>query len=127
MTVAADRAAIEHVSAGHLPPILVTGGEPTFAGTTVGRPLGTDAGATYVAARLDGAGVDRIVMFTDGLVERRHEPIDGSLDALRRTVAASAGLGAEELCDVLLERHAADAGDDIALLVADLPRAMIPT
>ncbi|UDY37614.1 PP2C family protein-serine/threonine phosphatase [Dermatobacter hominis] len=120
VTVAADGATIEQVSAGHLPPLLVTAGTTSFAGAAIGRPLGTDDGAVYEATRRDASDIDQIVLFTDGLVERRHEPIDDSLERLRATVADISNLGAEDLCDALLERHAADAGDDVAVLVADL-------
>ncbi len=61
----------------------------------------------------------RLLLYTDGLVERRDERLDVSLEALRQ-VAASAGPSIEAMCDRVLEALAPpdedDWTDDVALL-----------
>ena len=56
------------------------------------------------------------VLYTDGLVERRHEPIDDRLELLRRTVAGGdAEQIAADIMIVLIGNEPVD--DDTALLV----------
>jgi serine phosphatase RsbU (regulator of sigma subunit) len=61
---------------------------------------------------------DQLVLYTDGLVETRDDPIDKRLDHLLRLLAPPLP-SAEETCDRLLQqlRHPAD-HDDVALLIA---------
>jgi serine phosphatase RsbU (regulator of sigma subunit) len=59
-----------------------------------------------------------MLLYTDGLVERRDERLDLSLEALRQ-VAASAPSSLEAMCDRILSALAPDADgwpDDVALL-----------
>jgi anti-sigma regulatory factor (Ser/Thr protein kinase) len=57
-----------------------------------------------------------LILFTDGLVERRGESIDAGLDLLRER-AATNGQSLEGLCDGLLAQMVGDeVGDDIAIL-----------
>ena len=57
-------------------------------------------------------------MYTDGLIERRGEPIDVGIERLRRVIEARSGMRPEDLCDVVLSEVALeDPDDDIALLV----------
>jgi hypothetical protein len=61
---------------------------------------------------------DRIVLYTDGLVERRREPIDESLERLRLTAEGFDG-PVDELCAHLIEALRPPAGavhDDIAVI-----------
>jgi serine phosphatase RsbU (regulator of sigma subunit) len=61
---------------------------------------------------------DRLVLYTDGLVERRTEAIDDSLERLRGAAEGFSGSPAE-LCDHLLAVLRPPAGvphDDIALI-----------
>jgi hypothetical protein len=62
---------------------------------------------------------DAIVLYTDGLVERRGEAFDAGLARLEDAARSLSGRRAEEICDGLLEALDADsAGDDVAVLVA---------
>lgn len=69
---------------------------------------------------------DIIVLYIDGLVERRDLPLDQRLSDLLVIAAASAALTPEELCNSLLEKLVGGGvqGDDIAILViaVDSPR-----
>ncbi|MEU1320504.1 SpoIIE family protein phosphatase [Streptomyces tibetensis] len=104
--------------AGHLPPVLVRAGRPPeLLDLPTGTPLGVGSGPfeTSVVAMNPG---DQLVLYTDGLVETRDDPIDKRLDELLRLLSPPCR-SAEETCDRLLRelRNPAD-HDDVALLIA---------
>jgi PAS domain S-box-containing protein len=104
--------------AGHLPPVLVRSGEPPeLLDLPTGIPLGVGGGLFETSARAMNPG-DQLVLYTDGLVETRDDPIDKRLDDLLRLLSPPCS-SAEETCDRLLEqlRKPAD-HDDVALLIA---------
>ncbi|MFD7987237.1 SpoIIE family protein phosphatase [Kitasatospora indigofera] len=109
-------------SAGHLPPALIVAGEPTELVTVpTGPPLGTGFGG-YEQATRDLLPEQVLLLYTDGLVERRGEDIDASLARLAglRLPATGALPG---LLDALLGELAPRAAeDDIALLAARVRR-----
>ncbi len=73
----------------------------------------TSSRAQHEVALFPGATV---LLYTDGLVERRGEGLSEGLDRLRKTLGQLAHLPLDELCDELLERLRPGAEDDIALL-----------
>lgn len=84
---------------------------------TVGPPLGTGVGG-YEAVMRALAPEDTLMMFTDGLVERRGEDIDASLARLAG-LRLPPGTGVEAALDrVLVGLDARHAEDDVALLAA---------
>ncbi|MGY1746777.1 SpoIIE family protein phosphatase [Blastococcus sp. SYSU D00695] len=99
-------------SAGHLPVLSTATGYVT-AGR--GPALGILDDAGYEQTRLRLAGDERLLLFSDGLVERRGEPVTAGLEALR--VAASAG-GADvsALLDGVLAALDPPGTDDVTLL-----------
>jgi serine phosphatase RsbU (regulator of sigma subunit) len=104
--------------AGHLPPVLVRSGRaPELLDVSTGVPLGV-GGVPFETTTLDMAPGDQLVLYTDGLVETRHDPIDKRLDDLLRLLSLPSA-STEETCDRLLQRlrHPA-AHDDVALLIA---------
>ncbi|MER7895565.1 SpoIIE family protein phosphatase [Streptomyces sp. NPDC096046] len=104
--------------AGHLPPVLVRAGQPPeLLDLPTGTPLGVGSGLFETSALAMNPG-DQLVLYTDGLVETRDDPIDQRLDDLLRLLSPPCR-SAEETCDRLLEqlRKPAD-HDDVALLIA---------
>ncbi|MYV91139.1 PP2C family protein-serine/threonine phosphatase, partial [Streptomyces sp. SID1034] len=106
--------------AGHLPPIWDRPGRaPRFLQLPTGAPLGV-GGVPFRATTVDCAPGDRLVLYTDGLVETRDQPIDDRLRALLDSLTHHR-LPLEATCDRLLaalpppQRH-----DDIALLIAQV-------
>ena len=90
---------------------LLTGGRRALLG------IG-EAGVDYEDAFIDFGGGDTLVMYTDGLIERRGEMIDIGIERLRRAVEARRGMSPEDLCDAVLSAVALEQPeDDIALLV----------
>jgi hypothetical protein len=106
------------VSAGHLPPVVFDrDGTGHLLRLPVGPPLGTGFGGYELTTRTLTAD-ETLVMFTDGLVERRSEDIDDSLARLAG-VTIRPGAGVQELLDEVLLRLDADrAEDDVAVLAA---------
>jgi serine phosphatase RsbU (regulator of sigma subunit) len=59
-----------------------------------------------------------VLLYTDGLVERRDSDLDHGLARLQATLADLAGRDLDELCDELLARMLPDDPDDDVALVA---------
>ncbi len=113
---------IDVVSAGHLPPVLIDGaGRARFWSPPQGPPLGIVPGHRYESAResLDADGA--LLLFTDGLIELRGEPIDVGLERLRVAAEASAGGEEASLADRVYRALAGRIGleDDVALLAIE--------
>ncbi|MDF3301518.1 PP2C family protein-serine/threonine phosphatase [Streptomyces tropicalis] len=106
--------------AGHLPPaVFHRGGTGRLIELPVGPPLGTGLGA-YEVTRMPLAPDDTLVLFTDGLVERRGEDIDVSLARLA-DLRLGPGQDVSALLDDILARLGAEhADDDVAVLAARL-------
>jgi serine phosphatase RsbU (regulator of sigma subunit)/CheY-like chemotaxis protein/anti-sigma regulatory factor (Ser/Thr protein kinase) len=117
-----DVGSVTLASAGHPPPALVgIDGRVRFLETERCLPLGIDANAPATErVHPFGAG-DTLVLFTDGLVERRDESIEAGLERLRRALRDAPG-DVEELCDHILEHTLGDhrSQDDVAVLVLRL-------
>ncbi|GAA4055569.1 SpoIIE family protein phosphatase [Streptomyces shaanxiensis] len=110
-------------NAGHLPPVLIRHGRhPRLLELPTGTPLGV-GGIPFETTTVRFAAGDRLVLYTDGLVETRHQPIDERIDALLRLLDAPDS-PLEETCDRLLHdlRHP-DNHDDVALLIARARRS----
>jgi PAS domain S-box-containing protein len=105
--------------AGHLPPALMRRGHAArLLDLPTGAPLGV-GGVPFEAATIPFRPGDELVLYTDGLVETRSEPIDARLDALLDALTASRGHDLEATCDRVLETLRPPGGeDDVALLMA---------
>ncbi|MFJ6073070.1 SpoIIE family protein phosphatase [Streptomyces sp. NPDC093065] len=106
-------------NAGHLPPVLVRPGErPRLVSLPAGAPLGV-GGVAFDTTTFDLRPGDRLVLYTDGLVETRDHAIDERLDVL---VDALDGHPAplEDTCRRLLGAlRRPDDHDDVAVLIAE--------
>ncbi|SEM23117.1 SpoIIE family protein phosphatase [Streptacidiphilus jiangxiensis] len=115
---------VTFASAGHLPPALVgPSGATELVPVPSGPPLGTGVGGYQQLVRELAPGAV-LLLYTDGLVERRHEDIDASLERLARLPLPAAG-DLDDLLDAVLHSSTpSEAEDDIALLAARVrPRA----
>ncbi|WP_447646920.1 SpoIIE family protein phosphatase [Nocardioides zeae] len=66
------------------------------------------------------AGGSTLLLYTDGLVERRGELLDEGIERLRAAVAAQPGLGPDALCDHVLAALGPFEDDDVAVLALRL-------
>ncbi|OIV38148.1 hypothetical protein BIV57_07410 [Mangrovactinospora gilvigrisea] len=121
-----------YASAGHLPPAVVDpDGTVRLLKVLPGPPLGAGAGAgraaVYPVAEGPCAGGGTLLMFTDGLVERRSEDIDVSLGRLASLELPPAA-PLEHLLDEVAGRLVTfPLADDVALLAARVRAAGKPT
>ncbi len=114
----------ELASAGHLPPLLVRpDGETEFLDVSPAPPLGI--GSSPIRSRtLQVEDGSLLVMYTDGLVEKRTEDIDEGLAGLRAIFGpGSAAQSLDDLCrSALADVYDDHQRDDIAILMARLHR-----
>ena len=104
-------------NAGHLPPLLIdSDGHAMLLDNGGDLILGLDAhSARHEQSRLLPPGAT-VVLYTDGLIERRGEHLDDGLARLTSTAERLAGLDADELCDALMAELGGGTDDDVALL-----------
>jgi PAS domain S-box-containing protein len=106
-------------SAGHPPPLLLRAeGSAEFLTGGLGVPLHVAESVIYEEATTALEPDDVVVVYTDGLVERRDESLDVGLHRLLE-VARPAPHDLEELADHLLDAMLPEPGptDDVALLL----------
>jgi phosphoserine phosphatase RsbU/P len=111
-------------TAGHLPPVVMAPGEqPQLLALRPDLPVGVGDARSRQAIALEVTAGTMLVLFTDGLVERRGEVIDEGLERLRRLVRPGP---AEDLCAALVAgMDVGDAEDDIAVVAMRIAPARI--
>ena len=104
-------------NAGHPPPLLL---EPDGSATLLTTEPDLLLGLDPRSARSDHTQVLRpgatVLLYTDGLVERRDAPLDQGLEWLRSRVSALAHGTLDELCDGVLANVGSALEDDVALI-----------
>lgn len=103
-------------SAGHLPPLLLGGGEARYLEAPVGVPIGVDPAASYGSITVPVPGGATLLAFTDGLVERRGEQLDTGLERLRNSALRRTLTLPELLGKLVADLTAGEAKDDIAIV-----------
>ncbi len=121
-------------SAGHPPPLVLGSDGARFLEGGRSVPVGAaDPGVFREAGAVLEPGAS-LLLYTDGLVERRDTPLEERLDELAEAARRSEG-GLESLCDAVLAGVLGDQvpSDDVALLAvsprpaaADAPRVSLP-
>lgn len=115
---------ITYSSAGHPPPVLLhpDGGCDLLDAATDPPLAARPEHVTRPQTALSYAPGDTLVLYTDGLIERRGEDIDAGLHRLIDALARYARMGPDRLADALLPRLGVAGGsrDDIALVVVRL-------
>lgn len=114
------RGACWFASAGHLPPAVVTpDGGVTLLDVPPGPPLGAGLRGEYETVYVPWRPGHTLLLYTDGLVERRAEDIDISLGRLAALdLPQAAGPLDALLARVVHRLSPAAAEDDVALLAA---------
>lgn len=108
---------LDYSSAGHLPPLLTTReGDARYLEEGAGLLLGMDPDMPRVRAGCVLPAHSTVLLYTDGLIERRDESLDNGLERLCEHAAALAREPLDIFCDELLIGLGADNSDDIALL-----------
>ena len=104
-------------TAGHLPPMIAMPGEvPSLVEPPVGPPLGTPGDFPRSEATVELPDEALMLLYTDGLIERRGESIDAGLDRLRAALHSGPP---KDVCRRLLhDLVGADRPDDDVAIVA---------
>jgi serine phosphatase RsbU (regulator of sigma subunit) len=113
--ISPDRDRFVISSAGHLPPVIMPPGEePRLLGLPADLPVGIGDSEARHNTAVDLTAGTTLVLYTDGLVERRGEVIDIGLDRLRALVRPAP---AEQLCaGIVAGMDVKVVEDDIALV-----------
>jgi serine phosphatase RsbU (regulator of sigma subunit)/anti-sigma regulatory factor (Ser/Thr protein kinase) len=109
---------LRSANAGHVPPLVLTGdGDASFLTGRPGLPLGVTADHDYPELRATLEPGSTVLLYTDGLVEKRGEPLDVGLERLREVAARTPIESLDELCERVLDALVRESpGDDVALL-----------
>ena len=107
-----------YASAGHPPPVLVRGGREAhlLEAAPPAPPLGSLSFSTFHEGRETLGSNDTILLYTDGLIERRREPLTAGLQRL--CTLATGAASAEQLCQRVVAKLVPPGGgdDDIAVV-----------
>ncbi|WP_181798221.1 SpoIIE family protein phosphatase, partial [Streptomyces sp. WELS2] len=110
-----DRHTLRWARAGHLPPVLVRGSEAAPLPLVKGLLLGAVPEAVYEEAELEFAPQDTLLLYTDGLIERRDRSVEESLAHLL-TAARTAPKTLDQQLDGLLTYSRSDTDDDTCIV-----------
>jgi anti-sigma regulatory factor (Ser/Thr protein kinase) len=114
-------ATVTYSSAGHPPPILVTpGGGWSLLDQAQSLPLAVlPAGARRKQASAALPASATLMLYTDGLVERRRQPLDDGISAAANLLAVHSAQHPDTLADQITAGMMPPAGfeDDVAVLI----------
>jgi chemotaxis family two-component system sensor kinase Cph1 len=114
---------VEVATAGHLPPVRIGDHGAEVVEVPNGPALGlgrSKASASFSGTLLEGEG---LVLFSDGLVERRGVNLMDSLEGLRGGLARVVPAPAAEVCDAAIAAAPGTTEDDLTVLAFLRPRA----
>ncbi|MDT5105582.1 MAG: hypothetical protein QOI25_3095 [Mycobacterium sp.] len=111
---------LRYSSAGHMPAVLASPhSPPEMLADAESVPLAVRGGTTRPQAQRRLSPQATLMLFTDGLVERRDTHIDAGLTRLAQALEDTLGLSAEAVADTVLRVLAPPQGydDDVAIVV----------
>lgn len=111
----------EIATAGHLPPMLITDGAAGYVDLPSDLLLGTGRPWQRTTVPLSLPAGATLLLYTDGLIERRDRDLNEGLADLLVTGNELAAAPVDELCDELLARLAPTPDDDVCLLAIHAP------
>jgi anti-sigma regulatory factor (Ser/Thr protein kinase) len=117
----AEAGTLEHVSAGHPPPLAVgADGSSAYLPVSSNMPLAAAPETRFQSTVHPYAVGTTILLYTDGLVERRGESIDTGLERLRAVASGAAGV--QDMCDRVAARLVPEQrADDVAMIAVRVP------
>jgi anti-sigma regulatory factor (Ser/Thr protein kinase)/putative methionine-R-sulfoxide reductase with GAF domain len=111
-----DTGELQMASAGHLPPIVVTRDGGYVVDIPPSAPLGAFSYTRVEELELSLPPAETLVLYTDGLVERRGTPLNESIERLLDVVRTAGSV--EDLCRRAVERMVPHGSlrDDVAIV-----------
>ena len=115
---------LHYATAGHLPPVVISAGEARALGVTPAPPLGAFPYGRCPEHELSLQSGEILLLYTDGLVERRGVPLNTGIDALATAVRGART--PEEACAFAVADLVPVVGlsDDVAIV--SLQSAFVP-
>jgi serine phosphatase RsbU (regulator of sigma subunit) len=110
-----DSGTITVANAGHLDPLILSEGAADFTHTNVGLPLGVTS-TTYTSSTIQLVPGSALVVYTDGLVERRGESLDIGMARLAQFGAVSHDSLEDFLTTITARSDGGAYDDDTAIL-----------
>ncbi|MGH9043355.1 MAG: PP2C family protein-serine/threonine phosphatase [Acidimicrobiales bacterium] len=102
-------------NAGHLQPLVFGAGDPKALAGPVGVPIGVGEDHRYEALHTSIPPSGTLLAFTDGLVERRGQPIDHLIGRLAATTVSNEPI--DRVLDSILEDFGSDGFDDDTAII----------
>jgi serine phosphatase RsbU (regulator of sigma subunit) len=113
-----DGGGLELVNAGHTAPFLARDGQVNALELPVGLPLGMFAGTTYQSKTVPLVPGDRVIVVTDGMLERAAASLDLKFH-VEQTRELHPREATRALTDRVIEASGGTLADDAALLMLD--------
>ncbi|MET9651053.1 SpoIIE family protein phosphatase [Streptomyces sp. NPDC006460] len=107
-------------SAGHLPPLLIRDGRARLLDPPRDLLLGAAPAITYREQHTPLRPGDTLLLYTDGLIERRHDDLGAGLERLVAEAERLAGRAPDRLVDDLLSAATGDTDDDTSIVAVQL-------
>jgi len=117
--------ALHYATAGHLPPLVISGADVRMLEVTPAPPLGAFPYGRCPEHELSLESGEMLLLYTDGLVERRGVALSAGIDVL--AAAVNAAQTPEEACTLAVARLVPREGlrDDLAIVA--LQNAAVPS
>ena len=110
-----------HASAGHPPPLVLGSGTAGYLAGGGGAALALPDAPVRSQGSVTLAPGATLILYTDGLVERRGATVDDGMDRLVEVATAARSSGVQDLLDAVLEGLVGDGPtDDVAVVAARL-------
>jgi serine phosphatase RsbU (regulator of sigma subunit) len=103
-------------NAGHLPPVVSSGGQAAVVTVEPGPPIGIPDDSPYEQTMVTIAPRGTLIACTDGLVERRGEVMDVGIKRLQDAASDDSCRLGQLLDRIITELTADSPADDIALI-----------
>jgi serine phosphatase RsbU (regulator of sigma subunit) len=112
-----ERHEVVIANAGHPPPLCVTTDHAAYVDTPVGVPIGVPGRTPYRSAPITVPPGATLLVYTDGLIERRGENLDVGLARLRALAMSAASSPVDSMLDTVVSELAhGGLEDDTAIL-----------
>jgi anti-sigma regulatory factor (Ser/Thr protein kinase) len=111
---------LTYSSAGHVPAVLsAPDSQPQFLTDAQSVPLAVHSDEPRPQATTALAAGSTLLLYTDGLVERRDQPIDAGIARVAEVMAQTAELPVATVADLMLEKLSPTVGydDDVAIVL----------